>query len=107
MSEKLLPEGFSLSQFEEAIAELEDILGRGRVFTDDLNELRAYRDVYATTADELHMPSAAIAPESVEEIQKILAVARKFLYRCGRFQPVRISPMVVPLPAKPGTLFLI
>lgn len=106
MSEKLLPEGFSLSQFEEAIAELEDILGRGRVFTDDLNELRAYRDVYATTADELHMPSAAIAPESVEEIQKILAVARKFFIPLWTISTGKNFAYGGPAPRKAGYIVL-
>ena len=79
MTTKPLPDSLSLEQFNQAIGELREILGPERVYTDDVNELRSYRDVYSTTADELHMPSAAIAPESVEEIQKILVVARKYV----------------------------
>lgn len=78
MTTKVLPEQLSLEQFDLACAELGEILGRDRVYTDDVNELRSYRDVYATLPDETHMPSAAVAPESVEEIQKILAIARKY-----------------------------
>ncbi len=76
MTERTLPATLTVESFEQAIAELREAIGQDRVFTDTVNELRSYRDVYATTPDEEHMPSAAVAPESVEEIQKILQVAR-------------------------------
>ena len=78
MTTKPLPDSLTREQFEQACDELREVLGQERVYTDDVNELRSYRDVYATLPDEAHMPSAAVAPESVEEIQLILAVARKY-----------------------------
>ena len=78
MTTKPLPESLTREQFEQACDELREVLGQKRVYTDDVNELRSYRDVYATLPDEAHMPSAAVAPESVEEIQLILAVTRKY-----------------------------
>ena len=78
MTTKPLPGSLTREQFEQACDELREVLGQKRVYTDDVNELRSYRDVYATLPDEAHMPSAAVAPESVEEIQLILAVARKY-----------------------------
>ena len=106
MTTKPLPDSLSREQFEQAVAELREVLGQDRVFTDDVNELRAYRDVYATTADDLHMPSAAIAPESVEEIQKILKIARKYIVPLWTISTGKNFAYGGPAPRKAGYVVL-
>ena len=102
MTTKPLPGSLTREQFEQACDELREVLGQKRVYTDDVNELRSYRDVYATLPDEAHMPSAAVAPESVEEIQLILAVARKYTIPYGLFPLVKTLPTVDLLHVRPG-----
>ena len=74
---KPLPGTLSRAAFDQAMGELREVLGPDRVFLDDDNELSSYRDPYDTLGEDTHIPSAAVAPTSVEEIQKILTVARK------------------------------
>ena len=76
--EKPLPGTLTLADYHKAVAELRKAIGDRWVFTDDETELRTYRDVYSTTPDEAHMPAAAVAPRTVEEIQAILRIARDY-----------------------------
>jgi 4-cresol dehydrogenase (hydroxylating) len=71
-----LPQGVSVASFESAISELKVAVGADYVFTDTEHHIPSYLDHYSTTEDSVHTPSAAVAPKTVEEIQKILKVSR-------------------------------
>jgi len=60
------------------LADLKKVVGHEFVFTDPEWELPAYNDAYLTTPAELHQPSAAVAPANVEELQRVLEVARHY-----------------------------
>lgn len=75
---QILPEGISASVFKEALGELKEAIGPQWVFADDPERLIAYRDHFAIRDPDLTAPSAAVTPKEVEEIQKVLAIARKY-----------------------------
>lgn len=72
-----IPAGFTAAQFDQVIGELQEVVGREWVFAQE-PRLNAYNDHYALRELRLHAPSAAVAPRNVAEIQKVLAVARKY-----------------------------
>ncbi|MEE8495756.1 MAG: FAD-binding oxidoreductase [Xanthomonadales bacterium] len=76
---KTLPDGISAAEFNAAVNELKTAIGERWVFTDDVTHLRAYYDHQAIRDPALTAPSAAVAPENIVGIQKILAIARKYL----------------------------
>jgi 4-cresol dehydrogenase (hydroxylating) len=72
-----LPPGVSEADFREAVGAMREIVGPRWVF-DERPELQGYHDHFALRDPALTAPSAAVAPAGVEEIQRILAVARKY-----------------------------
>ena len=76
------------------------------MFTDDETELRTYRDVYSTTPDEAHMPAAAVAPRTVEEIQAILRIARDYRIPLWTISTGKNYAYGGPAPMKPGYFVL-
>jgi 4-cresol dehydrogenase (hydroxylating) len=72
-----LPPSVSLEDFKDAIDELRDIVGREWVFSDEFG-LLGYQDHFAILEQSHHAPSAAVAPEGVEEIHRVLEVARRY-----------------------------
>jgi len=76
--EPVLPPGIKREQFPALLADLKKVVGHEFVFTDPEWELPAYNDAYLTTPAELHQPSAAVAPANVEELQRVLEVARHY-----------------------------
>ena len=71
-----LPPGLTKSQFAAALREIKGIVGAEWVFTSD-DDLKLYRDAYSPFwgEDEEREASAAVAPQSVDEVQAVMRVA--------------------------------
>lgn len=70
-----LPPGVTASAFSKFLAAARSIVGADHVFADRNTQLRSYEDQYATTPRGTHLPGAALAPQNVGEIQKIVRAA--------------------------------
>ena len=73
------PPGVTDSDFQAALRELENVVGRDWLFSSD-EDVLLYRDGYSPLwgeAEERHA-SAAVAPSSVEQIQAIVKVANQY-----------------------------
>jgi 4-cresol dehydrogenase (hydroxylating) len=73
------PPGLSESQFGNALARLEEIVGGDWVFRTD-EDVALYRDAYSPLwgEEKERYASAAVAPVSVDEVQAIVRVANEF-----------------------------
>src|SRR5271156_1099156 len=74
-----VPPGVSSQDFSEAIKQFEDAVGKEWVFTSD-EDVAMYRDAYSPfygEPDEL-VASAAVAPDNVEEVQKVVQIANTY-----------------------------
>jgi (+)-pinoresinol hydroxylase len=74
-----VPPGVSSGDFAEAIRQFEDAVGKEWVFTSD-EDVALYRDAYSPfwgEEDEL-VASAAVAPDSVEQVQKVVKIANAY-----------------------------
>jgi 4-cresol dehydrogenase (hydroxylating) len=74
-----VPPGVSPQDFSDALKQFEDIVGKDWVFTSD-QDVAMYRDAYSPfygEEDEL-VASAAVAPDNVEDVQKIVKVANTY-----------------------------
>ena len=72
-----LPKGVAEADFDKAIAEFKKILGAGNVLH-TRERLAPYLKIMIPAPIEEHTPSAAIMPESVEQIQRILRVCNRY-----------------------------
>jgi 4-cresol dehydrogenase (hydroxylating) len=72
-----LPHGVTEQVFDQAIAEYRAILGEDHVLT-AADQLAPYCRIMLAAPEEEHYPSAAITPQSVEDIQKCLVVCNKY-----------------------------
>ena len=73
----MLPEDVTQADFDDAIGELREALGADAVTAQDDARIGSYTDAYTPRQPEDNAPSAAVAPTDVEQIQQVLAVARK------------------------------
>jgi (+)-pinoresinol hydroxylase len=74
-----MPPGVSQSSWHDALRAFQDAVGSQWVFTSD-EDVALYKDAYSPfygEADEL-VASAAVAPASVEEVQKVVRVANRY-----------------------------
>lgn len=71
-----LPPQVSRSTFDSALDALRAIVGPRNVFSDS-DQLVGYNDHFAMKPPEEHAPSGAVAPTSVDQIQRVLAVVRE------------------------------
>jgi 4-cresol dehydrogenase (hydroxylating) len=73
------PPGLSDRQFSSALSQLEEIVGREWVFRTD-EDVALYRDAYSPLWGEAEerFASAAVAPDSVAQVQAIVRVANEF-----------------------------
>ena len=73
------PPGIDAADFRAALREFEQIVGREWVFSSD-EDVALYRDAYSPLwgEPEERVASAAVAPQSVEEVQAIVRVANRF-----------------------------
>jgi (+)-pinoresinol hydroxylase len=74
-----LPPGVSASDFAAAIQQFQDTVGKEWVFTSD-EDVALYRDAYSPFMGEPEerFASAAVAPENVEQVQKVVRVANQY-----------------------------
>jgi (+)-pinoresinol hydroxylase len=74
-----LPPGVPQRDFQRALDEFRNAIGRDWVFTKD-EDLNLYRDAYSPYWSEAEdrVPSAAVAPERVEQVQAIVRIANKY-----------------------------
>jgi 4-cresol dehydrogenase (hydroxylating) len=72
-----LPKGVTEAAFEQALAEFRAILGSDHVYT-EAEQLAPYMKIMLPVPIEEHTASAAIAPQSVDHVQKCLAVCNKY-----------------------------
>lgn len=72
-----LPKGVSEAQFTQAIEEFRTLLGDENVLV-EAQQLAPYTKIMMPVDEAQHTPSAAITPASVEEIQAILTVCRRY-----------------------------
>src|SRR5579872_3151978 len=75
----MLPPGVSAADFEAALKQFQEAVGKEWVFTSD-EDVALYRDAYSPfwgEKDEI-LVSAAVAPESVEQVQKVVRTANIF-----------------------------
>ena len=73
------PPGVSEADFAAALARFEAAIGKDWVFTSD-EDVALYRDAYSPWwgEGEERMASAAVAPDSVEQVQAIMKIANEF-----------------------------
>ncbi|HUN76508.1 MAG TPA: FAD-binding oxidoreductase [Steroidobacteraceae bacterium] len=70
------PKGSTPAQFSAALKAFADAIGAANVFS-SLEDQVAYSDHYSPD-ESRHMPSAAVAPSSVEEVQAIVQIANRY-----------------------------
>ena len=75
----ILPPGVNANQFAAAIRQFEAAVGKEWVFTSD-EDLHAYRDHFSYIKDQPNelIPSAAVGPNSVEQVQAVVRTANQF-----------------------------
>jgi len=73
------PPGVSASDFAAALEQLAKAVGKDWVFTSD-EDIDTYRDAYSPVwhEDEEPIPSGAVAPDGVEQIQAVLGIANRY-----------------------------
>ena len=74
----ILPPGIGQREFSEAIRQFGDALGKQWVFTSD-EDLALYRDAYSPFwgEEQERMASAAVAPDTVEQVQQVVRIANR------------------------------
>lgn len=75
----VLPSGVPPEDFAKAIAAFAEIVGEDWTFTSE-EDVALYRDAFSPAWDEEEerWPSAAIAPEDVEQVQAIMRIANRY-----------------------------
>ena len=73
------PPGVSAGDFAEAIKQFEEAVGKEWVFTSD-EDVAMYRDAYSPFygEEEELVASAAVAPDNVEQVQKIVRICNQY-----------------------------
>ena len=71
-----LPKGVSASKFQRFLSGCVAIVGADNVAS-DMERVVPYGSTFLPFDDASHMPGAAVAPESLEQVQAVLAVARE------------------------------
>jgi (+)-pinoresinol hydroxylase len=74
-----LPPGVSAGDFRTVLRQFEGVVGKEWVFSSD-EDVELYRDSYSPFWHEPEdpVPSAAVAPDGVEQIQQIIRIANKY-----------------------------
>jgi 4-cresol dehydrogenase (hydroxylating) len=74
-----LPPGLSASDFAAALEQFTKVVGREWVFSSEQDVL-LYRDAYSPFWNEAEdrVPSAAVAPDSTEQVQQIVRIANQY-----------------------------
>ena len=87
------PPGVSEANFSQALQQFARVVGSQWVFSDE-DDVATYKDAYSPLWEEPEerVASAAVAPDSVEQIQKILAIANRFSMASFRSRTSASSP---------------
>lgn len=101
----ILPPGVSPATFSKAVAEFRAIVGAEWVIV-DLERLVPYSRLMVPDETERHQPCGAIAPASVEQIQKVLAVANRYRIPLWTISVGRNFGYGESAPATPGQMVL-
>jgi (+)-pinoresinol hydroxylase len=74
-----LPPGVTRKDFSEALKQFEAVVGKDWVFSTD-EDVDLYRDAYSPFwhEDEERIPSGAVAPDRVEQVQQIVKIAGRY-----------------------------
>lgn len=74
-----LPAGVKQADFDKALAAFRNVVGAPWVFTSD-EDLHLYRDAYSPywSEPEERVASAAVAPQSSEEVQQVVRIANRY-----------------------------
>ena len=74
-----LPPGHNQQDFADALRQFEQALGKEWVFSSE-EDINLYRDSYSPFWHETEepIPSAAVAPDGVEQVQKVLRIANTY-----------------------------
>ncbi len=74
-----VPPGVSSSDFATALSQFEQAVGKEWVFTSD-EDVDLYKDAFSAFAGEPEerLASAAVAPESVEQVQQVVRIANQY-----------------------------
>ena len=74
-----VPPGVSERDFERAVARFRSVVGSDWVFTSD-EDVALYRDAYSPlwSEPEEKVASAAVAPDTAEQVQEIVRIANEF-----------------------------
>ncbi len=74
-----VPPGLKAKDFADAVKEFQAAVGKDWVFTSD-EDVDLYRDAYSPFWDEPEerIASAAVAPDTVEEVQKVVRIANQY-----------------------------
>ena len=76
MTPTILPPGLTEGDFNDALAAFRNIVGANHVFTGE--QLSSYRDPYSIQDDAAHAASAAVAPDTAEQVQAIVKIAGQY-----------------------------
>ena len=71
---RLLPPGLSESEFDAALARFREVVGEKYVVIED-GDLTRYRDPYPVGGEPAAGASAAVVPETSEQVQEIVRIA--------------------------------
>ena len=100
-----LPKGISRASFARAVEELRAVVGNEWVFADPATIL-PYKKVMVPGAEGLHAPCGAVAPASVEEVQKIVAIANRYKLPLWMISTGKNMGYGSAAPATPGQMVL-
>jgi 4-cresol dehydrogenase (hydroxylating) len=102
-----LPPGVSARGFDSAVQRLQSVVGKEWVFTNDA-DVDLYRDPYSPFFSEAeeYIPSGAVAPSSVEQVQEIVRIANAFKVPLWPISTGRNLGYGGPAPRMSGTLVL-
>ncbi|KAI0977023.1 glycolate oxidase [Xylaria arbuscula] len=104
--ETVLPPGVSQESFSEAIEKIIGVLGKDAVFTGE--DLKYYIDPYniPEAGAVRNIPSAAVCPSSVEELQEFLKVVNEYSIAVWTFSRGKNLGYGGPAPRAPGCIAL-
>lgn len=102
-----VPPGVSATDFAEALEQFENVIGKEWVFTSDA-DMDLYRDAYSPLWHEKEdrVPSAALAPDRVEQVQAIARIANKYRIPLWTFSTGRNLAYGGSAPALSGSVVL-
>ena len=94
---QIFPPGHTEASLRAGLAAMAKIVGDAHVFTQP-EHLAGFRDPYSLDA-EAFVPSAAVAPASVQEVQALVRPPTSTSCRCGWSPAAATTATAVPHPA--------